>query len=86
MSVNLVLHIEFRSGADAETTINDVLCSFIKEKDIALVFINYYYAFLEIIEELFIASAHYLSLNKVKAHFWYDDMGKEGSQAQPEYV
>ena len=88
MSVNLIFHVKLRSrpAATTETTVNDVLCSFIKEEDITLVLINYDHAFFEIVEQLFIPRAHYLSLNKVKAHFGYDQVGEEENQALPEYV
>ena len=88
MCVDLVFDVEFGLGASTDTkaTIVDVLGCFVQKEDIALVFVYYYDALLEIVKQLFISGAHYLRLHEYETHFRYDDMGKEENQALPEYV
>ena len=52
MCVDLVFYVEFGLGASTDTkaTIADVLSSFVKKEDIALVFVYYYDALLEIVK------------------------------------
>ena len=49
MSIDLVFDVELCLRAEAKAISANILSSFVNEEDIAFLFINYYYAFFEIV-------------------------------------